>query len=88
MGEPMQTKLTLRLEKTLIEQAKLLAQRQNKSLSQLVEEYFRLLAMLAAGKAVTPTEELPPITRSLRGILRGHEIDEQDYRAHLEAKYL
>ena len=39
----MQTKLTLRLDHELIEQAKIFAHQQNKSLSQLGEEYFLLL---------------------------------------------
>jgi hypothetical protein len=80
----MQTKLTLRLEATLIQQAKAYARRQGKSLSQLVADYFLLLST-----DIEPTESpLAPMTRSLRGTLRGSGIDAQDYCKHLEEKYL
>ena len=32
-------------------------------------------------------EDLPPITRSLWGALKGSRLDERDYRAYLEEKY-
>jgi hypothetical protein len=84
----MQTKLTLRLEKRLIEQAKLFARQRNKSLSQVVEEYFVLLSRVVEPYAPTLQDELPPITKSLWGILRDKEVDEQDYKLYLETKYL
>jgi len=31
------------------------------------------------------TYTLPPIVRSLKGSLRGAEVDEEDYRRYLEA---
>lgn len=33
-------------------------------------------------------QELPPMTNSLRGILRHAELDEQAYHRYLEEKYL
>ena len=84
----MQTKLTLRLDHHLIEEAKILARHQNKSLSQLVEEYFRLLMVSVNQETNHVDEELPPITKSLLGILTGCESDEDDYKMHLEEKYL
>jgi hypothetical protein len=83
----MQTKLTLRLEKHLIEQAKAIARQQNKSLSQIVEEYFTLLSKAKPENASSTAKDLPPITRSLLGILRDTDVDEQDYRTYLESKY-
>jgi hypothetical protein len=83
----MQTKLTLRLEKRLIEQAKVIARQQNKSLSQIVEEYFTLLSKAKPENVSSPIKDLPPITRSLLGILRDADVDEQDYRTYLESKY-
>lgn len=82
----MQTKLTLRLDHDLIEQAKIFAQQQNKSLSQLGEEYFLLLTRLT--EETDPEEELPPITQSLSSVLAGYNIEEDDYHRHLEEKYL
>jgi hypothetical protein len=80
----MQTKLTLRLEDILIQQAKAYARRRGKSLSRLVADYFVLLST-----DMEPAESpLAPMTRSLRGTLRGTGVDAQDYRKHLEEKYL
>ena len=84
----MQTKLTLRLEQRLIEQTKAFARHQNKSLSQLVEEYFLLLTKITDEEVSGADEELPPITQSLLGILAGNNTGESDYRMHLEEKYL
>ena len=80
----MQTKLTLRLEDQLIEQAKSYAARAGKSVSQVVADYFRVLTS-DRSNAVTPTS---PVTQSLRGLLRGANLDEKDYRSYLEEKHL
>jgi len=78
----MQTKLTLRLEDSLIQQAKIYAKQHNKSLSQVVSDYFQVLIQTAE------REKTPPITRSLIGVLESSDIDEDDYKRHLEDKYL
>lgn len=78
----MQTKLTLRLERELIEQAKKIARRRGKSLSKMVSDYFRTLETVNK-----EDQELAPLTRSLQGILRGSSLDERDYRRHLEEKH-
>lgn len=78
----MQTKLTLRLDSELIDRAKVQARTRGKSVSQMVAEYFALLGRQA------PEQALPPVTRSLRGALRGASVSEADYRKHLEEKYL
>ncbi len=77
----MQTKLTLRLEDTLIEQAKAHARLAGKSVSQMVADYFSQL-----DKPATPAP-LPPVTAALRGALATASVDEQDYRDYLERKY-
>lgn len=79
----MQTKLTLRLEEELINQAKEYAAREGKSVSKIVADYFSLLVQ----KNRTRDAELPPITRSLIGILPD-PVNESDYRQYLEEKYL
>ncbi len=78
----MQTKLTLRLENSLIQQAKRYAKQHDKSLSQVVSDYFQILTRK------DKTAEAPPITRSLIGILESSHIEEDDYKKHLEEKYL
>jgi hypothetical protein len=78
----MRTKLTLRLEQELIERAKKIAQRRGKSISRMVADYFRTLESVE-----TDDRELAPLTRSLRGILREAQVDEEDHRRHLEEKH-
>ena len=78
----MQTKLTLRLETELIHQAKEYARNHNKSLSQLVTDYFYLLSQQ------TINEPGCPITQALTGILAGTDVSEADYKQHLLDKYL
>lgn len=80
----LQTKLTLRLEKRLIERAKRIARREGKSVSGMVADYFRALS----AEPEMPEEDLPPITRALKGSLKGAGVDEEDYRRYLEKKYL
>ncbi len=80
----MQTKLTLRLEDQLIDKAKFYAASTGKSLSQVVTDYFKFLANEKAPAASAVT----PITQSLRGLLRNSKLNEDDYKKHLEEKYL
>ena len=82
----MQTKLTLRLEDQLIEQAKSYAARSGKSISQIVADYFKLIT--AAPAPTKPPRQYPPITKSLRGLLRESNVDESDYKKYLEEKHL
>lgn len=81
----MPTKLTLRLDETLIAAAKAYAHSQGRSVSVLVADYFaQLTHQPAPVDAPTPTSK---ITASLRGALAGSDVDESDYKRHLEAKY-
>jgi len=79
----MQTKLTLRLEEQLIEQAKTYAAEAGKSVSQIVAEYFKLLTT----QKVKVPHPSTPITQSLRGLLRKSKLDEKDYKKYLEKKH-
>ena len=78
----MQTKLTLRLDGQLIEQAKAYARNRGKSVSQMVADYFAVL------DREERSENLPPLTRSLHGALRGATSDSDQYRKYLEEKHL
>lgn len=82
----MQTKLTLRLDSALIEQAKQYAQEHEISLSQLVREYFTVLTNQSEDRAAFE-DSLPPITRSLVGLLKESSYDAEEYRRYLEEKY-
>lgn len=80
----MHTKLTLRLDQELVERAKAYAKRSGKSVSQIVTDYFTALT----SDGTEPKAVDAPITRSLRGILRNSDVDEQDYQQYLEEKHL
>lgn len=80
----MQTKLTLRLEDQLIDQAKSYAAQAGKSVSQVVADYFKLLTSEKSNRPESPST---PITKSLRGLLRESNLDEKDYKKYLEDKH-
>jgi hypothetical protein len=66
----------------LVRTAKTEASRRGKSVSQIVGEFFDSLASSRREES-----ELPPITTSLVGILKGRGVSESDYRKHLRKKY-
>ncbi len=76
----MQDKLTLRLEEKLIRGAREYAKSQQKSLSQIVSEFFSVLSSRKVSKKVKP---LGPVTSKLVGSLKGANLNEDDYRDHL-----
>ncbi len=80
----MQTKLTLSIDNDIIEQAKEYARQQHRSLSNLVENYLKLVV-----RKETPTEEISPIVASLMGILPPNAADNfrEEYTDYLENKY-
>ncbi len=80
----MQTKLTLRLEKQLVELAKAYASSQGKSVSKMVADYFILLNK----SQDTQNDEFTPIAQSLKGSLGKIQVDKSDYKKYLEKKYL
>lgn len=79
----MATKLTLRMDEELIEQAKKTARERGKSVSRMVADYFELLGGEPSGEKAA----LPPLTRGLVGIAAGSALTEEDHRRHLEAKH-
>ena len=80
----MQTKLTLRLDDKLIKRSKSFAKKSGKSVSQIVAGYFSLLDE----EPNTENSELTPLVRTLKGSLKGANVDEKDYQKYLEEKYL
>lgn len=81
----MNTKLTLRLDESLINQAKKYAKKTGKSISQVVSEYFKTIAHKSS---VIKVKKHGPITSKLCGSLKGMRLSEQDYKKHLERKHL
>lgn len=82
----MHTKLTLRIRTPLIKAAKKYSKDHGKSLSQLIADYLFLVTQQAT-PSKNKIEQLLPLTCSLKGILRGKKISENDYKKYLEDKY-
>lgn len=80
----MQSKLTLRMEKQLIEEAKVYSQQTGKSLSRLVADYFRSLS----GSGKRGEIEYPPNVKALIGAIDADRAGREEYREYLEEKYL
>ncbi len=63
----MSTKLTLTMEKKIIEQAKEYAARNGESLSELVANYFKYLTNYSDNEL---EQELSPLVKKLKGIIK------------------
>jgi Family of unknown function (DUF6364) len=61
----MNTKLTLTLDETIIEKAKKVAKKNGRSLSNLIENYLKIISNESKAKA--KDTELTPIVKSLKG---------------------
>lgn len=84
----MTTKLTLTMDKSVIEAAKRHAREQERSLSNLVESYLR--AITSDMEPENKDEELTPIVKSLMGSVKlpeSFDYKEELYKA-LAEKYL
>ena len=80
----MQSKLTLRMDDNLIESAKAWSAQSGKSISRIVADLFTLMQQQEPRSG---QEDLSPTVRSLKGILKGHQVDEAEYRDYLAEKY-
>ena len=82
----MNTKLTLTIEQTVIEKAKNFAQKSNRSLSGLIENY---LIALTSEESVKE-DELSPIVKSLKGSFKLPENFDykKEITERLSEKYL
>lgn len=81
----MDTKLTLKLDKEAIEQAKRYADRRGLSLSRVVESYFLKLAQ----SEEPPREKLTGVVAELAGAMKGVELGDsrEEYAEYLRKKY-
>ena len=80
----MQAKLTLSLDKEVIEQAKKFSRQQHQSLSKMVENYLRRITAQER-----KDEEPTPIVAQLSGVLPPQAGDRfrEEYAEYLEKKY-
>lgn len=77
----MNTRLTLWMGDVLVAKAKTHAARRGKSVTQMFGEFVVSLGTRKRGG------NLPPVTGSLLGVMKGHRMSESDYRKHLREKY-
>ena len=78
----MDAKLTLKLDKEIIERAKRYAQDKNTSLSKLIENILSKVTDKSSFQT-----ETTPLVDGLSGILSMDTLDREDYRDYLEEKY-
>ena len=80
----METKLTLRLNKGVIDKAKDYAHQHNISLSKMIENYLESLT-----KQKTSLTEITPLVQSLSGVIHLAEDTDskKDYSNYLSEKY-
>lgn len=78
----MNTKLTLTIEKEVIEKAKAYAKAQQRSLSNLIEEYLK--GLTRKEESTEGDVPLTPLVKSLKGALKVGDPENFDYKAMLE----
>ena len=79
----MNTKLTLNLDKGVIEQAKTYAKDNSVSLSKLIENYLDSLTKRSEKKS-----KISPLVQSLTGVIPSGKYDDRnDYKDYLSEKY-
>ncbi len=81
----MDTKLTLKLKKSVINQAKKYASDHETSLSRIIENYLAAITAESKGK-----EEISPLVKSISGVIRVPEefSHKEMFHNHLNEKYL
>jgi len=78
----METKLTLKLDQGIINSAKKYAEENNKSLSKLVEDFFKNLVFENKSQ-----EKYPPLIKSLSGIISEEDLEKLS-REDEKARYI
>lgn len=83
----MNTKLTLTIEREIIEKAKVYAKEKNRSLSDIIENYLKILTKEEPKQNV---KDLNPIVKSLKGSFKtSKKMDyKKELKKRLEQKYL
>lgn len=79
----METKLTLKLDQSVIKSVKIYAEKNNRSISKLVEDYFRNLVLETDDKK----SNISPLVQELSGIISESDLSGIDYVDYLEKKY-
>ena len=87
MVDKMDVKLTLKLDKEVIEQAKVYAAASQKSLSRLIENYLRSLVQVESNRVMNDDDISPFVRGMSTGVHIPADLDADDfYRAQREEK--
>ncbi|MBP0613668.1 hypothetical protein J8J42_11525 [Chryseobacterium sp. cx-311] len=78
----MNTKLTLNLDKEIIEEAKIYAKSHRVSLSKLIENYLNSITRHSKNQS-----SISPLVESLTGIIPNDYDEKKDYRNYIDKKY-
>ncbi|MBD3583908.1 DUF6364 family protein [Flavobacterium selenitireducens] len=78
----MNTKLTLNLDKEIIDEAKTYAKSHRVSLSKLIENYLNSITRESKKKS-----SVSPLVESLTGIIPNDYDEKKDYRNYIDRKY-
>jgi len=78
----METKLILKIDQSIIQSAKKYAAGHNRTLSRLVEDYFRNL--LSENE---PKKLYTPLVEELSGVISEKDLENLNYTSYLEHKY-
>jgi len=78
----MNTKLTLNIDKEVIEEAKTYAKSHQVSLSKLIENYLNSLT-----RETKKRSSVSPLVESLTGIIPSDYDEKKDYRNYIDKKY-
>ncbi len=79
----MNTKLTLNLDKSIIDEAKTYAKKNQVSLSKLIENYLNSLVRTSNKQ----TKRISPLVESLTGVISSEVDERKSYRDYLSEKY-
>jgi hypothetical protein len=79
----MNTKLTLNLDKSIIDEAKTYAKKNQVSLSKLIENYLNSLVRTSHKQ----TTRISPLVESLTGVISSEVDERKSYRDYLSEKY-
>jgi hypothetical protein len=79
----METKLTLKLDKSIIQSVKVYAENHNRSLSKLVEDYFRKLIT----EPEQSTGNYSALVKELSGVISEEDLAKTHYVDYVEKKY-
>lgn len=78
----MEAKLTLKMDQKIINSIKQYAAKNDKSISKMVEDYFRNLTV-----AHKEPENISPLVKELSGIIDEKDLEKVSYTDYLEKKY-